>query len=123
MYDFLSWVEVPDSFKYFTLWGVCISETYFSILMIAYIVDYFSKHEERKYKNPYSPFRMWKWVTFLFQTAFLWEIAITTIYWGMLWWYETHSVKTFFNECKDHLMPFLILLTDYIINRVTYELH
>jgi hypothetical protein len=51
-------------FKYFTVWGVVITELYFCLLMVAYIVEMFLGKKESR--DPHSILRMWKWVSALF---------------------------------------------------------
>ena len=73
----------PFVFEFFTIWGLNVTELYFTLSLLAYAV--------RKWKgpsketDPYSPWHLWKWVTFIYQTILLWEIVITLVFWTILW--------------------------------------
>jgi hypothetical protein len=113
----------PKSYKYFTTWGMTITTLYYVLLMVAYILKRFETPNQQK--NPYSPFRMWKWVTFIYQCALCWETIITIVYWSVLWPTEVHINK--WHEIKKnflgHLFPLIYLYIDYALNRYYFEWH
>jgi len=93
--------------------------------MVGYLVAYIQRQRGmEKEKDPYSPFRLWKWVTVLFQTALLWETVITIVFWLLLWGFGAHA-GTFFHDFCDtsivHLLPIIYLLIDYSLNRIYFE--
>ena len=53
-----------SDFKYFTVWGVTLTELYFCLLMAAYLVD--ALRGKGRERDPHSPLRMWKLVSVFF---------------------------------------------------------
>lgn len=110
-------------FKYFTEWGLAITAIYFTIVIVAYIEFFLTMKQPKKLTDPYSPFRLWKWVTFLFQAALLWEIIITLVYWSILWPGESdHSLQSLIDEMMFHLFPCVYLIIDFCMNRIYFEI-
>ena len=110
-------------FKYFTEWGLAITAIYFTIVLVAYIEYYVTMNKPKKLENAYSPFKLWKWVSFLFQAAILWEIIITLVFWTILWpGYSNHSFHYLIIEMMYHLFPVVYLIIDFCMNRVYFEI-
>ena len=66
---------------------------------------------------------MWKWCTCVFQITWLWNFIITTIYWAMLYPFETHSYgpyETIWRN-RDHVLPILLITIDWSINRMHFD--
>jgi hypothetical protein len=53
-----------SDFKYFTVWGVTITELYFCLVMGAYMIN--AIRGAGKERDPHSPIRMWKFVSVFF---------------------------------------------------------
>ena len=75
----------PFVFEFFTIWGLNVTELYFTLSLLAYIVRKCKGPPKEADKDPFSPWRLWKWVTFIFQTILLWELVITVVFWTILW--------------------------------------
>jgi hypothetical protein len=114
-----------SDFKYFTVWGVTITELYFCLVMGSYVIN--SIRGGGKERDPHSPIRMWKFVSVFFQMALLWEVIITCVYWTILWPFETHPEGTkftaFWHTSLVHLLPVIYLIVEYIFNRIYFEWH
>lgn len=123
IYNATNW-RYPAIYKYFTIWGMTLTTIYFLIVMIGYLCEYCNKGERGIDPKPYSPFRMWKWVTFTFQAALTWETVITIVYWALLWPTEDHSDGAwhdFIRTSIGHLWPFVYLMIDFVLNRYYFE--
>jgi hypothetical protein len=114
--------HLPNDYKYFTNWGVTMTELYFTTILLSYAVQRCGKEQDR---TPYAPCKMWKFVTYLFQTAITWEVIITIVYWALLWPTETHANHgiwyDFKRTCLVHLLPLIYLTVDFILNRIYFE--
>jgi hypothetical protein len=93
------------------------------MVLVAYIEYFVTMKKPKKLENPYSPFQLWKWVTFLFQAAILWEIIIALVYWSILWPGESnHSLQALIDEMMYHLFPVVYLIIDFFMNRIYFEI-
>jgi hypothetical protein len=73
----------------------------------------------RNYKNFFSPWLLWKWSIFFFETSLTFEIIITLFFWGVLFpGLDSHSLSTYI----DHIAPIVILTIDYCLNRIPFNL-
>jgi len=117
--------HLPKDYKYFTNWGFTMTEFYFIIVVLAYAVDRFGSKAQDS--NHFGNCKMWKWVTYLFQTAITWEVIITIVYWGLLWPTETHVAHGWLYDFKRtilvHLLPLIFLSIDFALNRIYFEWH
>ena len=82
--------EFFDDFMYFTVWGVWITWITFSSFAIAYLVQFTKTRNAEEIINQEaldssSPLWLWKWCSFIYMTALLWEVIITLIFWTLLW--------------------------------------
>lgn len=68
-------------YKYFTIWGFTLTTVYFLLVMASYL----TRSCKPVSSDPSSPFHIWKWVSFLFQTLLSWEIVITVVFWVLVW--------------------------------------
>ena len=69
---------------------------------------------------------MWKTVTFIFQTVLLWEVIISVVFWIFIWPgmhppSEEWWVKFLGTGICLHLIPILLLLIEYGMNRIYFE--
>jgi len=67
---------------------------------------------------------MWKFCTHWSQMTFLFEIVITMGFWSFVYDAPTEPTRAR-TVClyMDHSVPFILLFTDFILNRIYYELH
>ena len=117
--------KFPTSFKYFTNWGQTLTEIYFCMVMLAYAVERCDRGKQDV--DHHATCKMWKVVTYLFQTALMWEVIITIVFWAILWPTETHITHgwcyDFRHTALVHLLPLIYLLVDFVLNRIYFEWH
>jgi hypothetical protein len=113
-----------NSYKYFTTWGLNMTELYLLLAVSAYILNCFD-NPKKEHRNPYACFEMWKWVTIVYQVALTWETVITIVYWSILWSTENHANHSwwyyFWRTALVHILPLVYLLIDYSMNRFYFE--
>jgi hypothetical protein len=81
-----------------------------------------------KYNGPLdtqSPFCSWKVASYLFQTAWLWNMGISIIFWLVLWPNYSHDfplnlggVLTYL----DHCVPLTLTTIEWFLNGIRFEL-
>lgn len=63
----------------------------------------------------------WKWTTIFFELAFTSEVVIFLIFWIIM--YPILGIlhnKIYFGLVADHLVPFVLLLIEFIMNRIRF---
>jgi len=110
-----SFIEAPD----LTKWGLWITFITFvtGLFSCMPVQDFDSPETYRITKN--KPVMAWKLFTICFETALLFEISVTIVFWSLL----TNSLKLADLGWKrktslimDHFFPLLALLIDYSMN-------
>lgn len=64
---------------------------------------------------------MWKFVSFLFHFAVVYEVIITIIYWSILYRFEKVSSPLehlFVMTSLVHMLPMTYLIIDFSLNRI-----
>ena len=103
------------------MWGLTATSVYFISILTAYIHAHFANSGNQ---NPDASFKLWKCVSFLFQTALLWEVVITIVFWTLLWPYypkDQNAFRLFLQQSKYHLLPLVYLTVDFTFNRIYFE--
>jgi hypothetical protein len=108
---------------YFTHWGIYMSTatyTFFTLFTIRYHFFLTTKESiANNFKNIYSSWLLWKWSVFFYCASLTYEIIITLFFWVILYPSITNpSVFTFL----DHIAPIVILLLDYVMNRIPFSI-
>jgi hypothetical protein len=115
------------SLLYFTNWGIYLTTITYTFLFIFTVRQYLCKKDKESVmdtysKNFYSPWRIWKWGIFFYETSLTFEIIITLFFWAVL-------VPGLSEESKrnpwtfiDHIAPIIILGIDYCLNRIPFNL-
>ena len=62
---------------------------------------------------------MWKWCTAICQMAWLWNFAITLIFWTMLFPFSTGKSGVF--TYVDHILPFVLTTIDWSLTNMLYS--
>ena len=69
--------------------------------------------------NFYSPWRLWKWCIFFYETSLTFEIIITLFFWSVLFpLIKIQNIPLYL----DHITPIVMLGIDYCMNRIPFNL-
>lgn len=109
---------------FFTNWGIFLTTITYTLFTAFYLRQFFAKasHEEHN-RNFYSPWLLWKWCVFFYETSLTFEILITMFFWSVLFPIIVKSGKTpgIFTYI-DHIAPLVILTLDYAMNRIPFNM-
>lgn len=101
----------------FTIWGLIASILSFMLLIL--------HSYNRKRKKTWYHQWLWRTALLLFETAIVWEIVITIVFWSILY----KDVKSFifggiddFNMHFDHIFPVVFLLIEFSTNKYLFRL-
>ncbi|CDW91679.1 UNKNOWN [Stylonychia lemnae] len=111
---------------YFTKWGVFITTITYGILAAYQVRQYIlirsKKSVLQHYQNFYSPWLLWKWGIIFYESAFTFEVVITLFFWAILYPDSDHSdPNNLRNNLLLHASPIVVLVTDYVINRIPFQ--
>ena len=109
----LSLAKARFLYKYFTMWGLTLTAFYFALVMVAYTIVCFKQ----------SPL-IEQFVSLVFQTALLWEIVITAVFWTLLWPAVAENGQVwdeFVFQSVFHLLPIACLGLEFSFNSLCFE--
>jgi hypothetical protein len=110
------------SIYYFTNWGIFVTTITYSFFFASIVKLYLCKSPTPaalENSNFHSPWILWKWGIFFYETSLTFEIIITLFFWTVLFAAVKHSsIKLFL----DHITPIVILVIDYAMNRIPFNL-
>jgi hypothetical protein len=112
---------------FFTNWGIFLTTITYTFLFIFTARQYMCQKNKESVmetysKNFYSPWRVWKWGIFFFETSITFEIIITLFFWGVLFPNMNAQAKSNPFTYIDHIAPITILSIDYCLNRIPFNL-
>ncbi len=65
----------------------------------------------------------WKWTTILFELALSSEVVVFLIFWTIMFpILEVHKQQIYFGLVADHLVPFVLLMIEFIMNRIRFSI-
>lgn len=107
------------SITYFTGWGWYLWGLYNLFSLYLYV-----RHGLGKDPLPASNFReksteMWKVTTFLFETATVYQVIITSFFWLAIFPY--YPFPMYFCDYAKHGVPMVFLTIELVINRIAFE--
>jgi len=117
-----------NDLKFFTIWGRYL--TWFTLLAGSFVnnseiepIEDLNYQDRDFLRNKYSPFRAWKWYTFLFQLTLQMELIIVPFFWILLnnpSVYKPGNLAFNIQQGGDHSFLFLLLVIDYFSNCVPF---
>ena len=112
---------------FFTNWGILfttISSTFIFLYTIRFENGYLTTKTQDNYAplSLYSPWQVWKWGMFCFETALTFELIVTLFFWAVLFPDMTESDKSDPFEFIDHIAPIVILIIEYSFNRIPFNM-
>ena len=116
----------PINLAQFTHWGIYLTIVYCSLATVheARLRIQGTAYSELPWSQDKSAFCLWKWTSFFFETAFVFENLIVLFYWTCLYPGIDFSTKTHFEiACNyiDHIVPLAVLLVDMACNRYPFN--
>jgi hypothetical protein len=71
---------------FFTNWGIFLTCITYTLFVALYLRTWFAKesHLERNRTRFYTPWLLWKWCIFFYETTYSFELLITTFFWSVL---------------------------------------
>ena len=84
----------------------------------------YKDYSKRDWSNDTSPFCLWKWCVFFYELTVVTETLIFVLYWTMLFPFKDFTnapLDTILQAYIDHLVPFAMIVTDCLVNRLTFK--
>jgi hypothetical protein len=68
----------------------------------------------------FSPWLLWKWAVFFYETSLTFEVIITLFFWAVL--FDPDDPENDIWDYLDHSIPIVMLIIDYCMNKIPFNL-
>jgi hypothetical protein len=108
---------------FFTNWGIFMTAITYTLFTASIIKERFG-HNKISPSDIYSPWVLWKWACFLYETTLIFEgFLIVPFFWLVLFPIMlTKHINPGPFAYIDHITPFAVMAIDYAFNRIPVTL-